>query len=288
MAVPVSAPRELRGTADRWRYPHGRSRRSCARRRDRRRRATGDDAVGGVVEVRVGEHHRGVRARHLQRAARQTRSGRGGQRAAGAFGAGEMDRGDAFVARERQASDGPPGTSTNSSGSTPAASTWACAEIAVAVASSDGFHTTALPAISAGAATPSSSATTGLTEMNRYHRVCWYRATGELTVERLDPDAELALEFHRGIANPGRGDRALRQPRGARASVKAVANCRPRPSAYRGFVTPIGLGRSTVLLVSTLGYFSVASGWRSASRAGSTSQRDVIQAPRDSARRRIQ
>lgn len=35
------------------------------------------------------------------------------------------------------------------------------------------------------------------------YRVCWYQATGELTLERLDPDAELALEdFHRGIAGP--------------------------------------------------------------------------------------
>lgn len=35
------------------------------------------------------------------------------------------------------------------------------------------------------------------------YRVCWYRATGELTIERLDPEAELALEdFHRGIAGP--------------------------------------------------------------------------------------
>jgi hypothetical protein len=35
------------------------------------------------------------------------------------------------------------------------------------------------------------------------YRACWYRATGELTIERLDPDTELALEdFHRGIAGP--------------------------------------------------------------------------------------
>lgn len=35
------------------------------------------------------------------------------------------------------------------------------------------------------------------------YRACWYPATGELTIERLDPDAELALEdFHRGIAGP--------------------------------------------------------------------------------------
>lgn len=38
--------------------------------------------------------------------------------------------------------------------------------------------------------------------MTRY-RACWYSETGELTIERLDPDAELALEdFHRGIAGP--------------------------------------------------------------------------------------
>lgn len=35
------------------------------------------------------------------------------------------------------------------------------------------------------------------------YRVCWYSETGELTIERLDPDAVLTLEdFHRGIAGP--------------------------------------------------------------------------------------
>lgn len=35
------------------------------------------------------------------------------------------------------------------------------------------------------------------------YRACWYRETGELTIERLDPDAALALEdFHGGIAGP--------------------------------------------------------------------------------------
>lgn len=35
------------------------------------------------------------------------------------------------------------------------------------------------------------------------YRVCWYPATGELTIERLDPDDDLALEdFHHGIAGP--------------------------------------------------------------------------------------
>ncbi len=35
------------------------------------------------------------------------------------------------------------------------------------------------------------------------YRVCWYPATGELTAERLDPEADLALEdFHRGVAGP--------------------------------------------------------------------------------------
>ncbi len=35
------------------------------------------------------------------------------------------------------------------------------------------------------------------------YRACWYPATGELTIERLDPNAELALEdFHQGISGP--------------------------------------------------------------------------------------
>ncbi|MGH2961007.1 MAG: hypothetical protein ACRDL3_02260 [Solirubrobacterales bacterium] len=35
------------------------------------------------------------------------------------------------------------------------------------------------------------------------YRVCWYSGTGELTIERLASNAELALEdFHRGVAGP--------------------------------------------------------------------------------------
>lgn len=35
------------------------------------------------------------------------------------------------------------------------------------------------------------------------YRACWYPGTGELTIERLDPDGELALEdFHQGVAGP--------------------------------------------------------------------------------------
>lgn len=35
------------------------------------------------------------------------------------------------------------------------------------------------------------------------YRACWCGATGELTVERLDPDRALALDdFHRGVAGP--------------------------------------------------------------------------------------
>lgn len=41
-----------------------------------------------------------------------------------------------------------------------------------------------------------------LDEDDRY-RACWYPATGELTIERLDPSGELALEdFHEGVAGP--------------------------------------------------------------------------------------
>ncbi|HST37958.1 MAG TPA: hypothetical protein VLK58_00550 [Conexibacter sp.] len=36
-------------------------------------------------------------------------------------------------------------------------------------------------------------------EAGNPHRVCWYADTGELTIERIDPDALDVEDFHQGV-----------------------------------------------------------------------------------------